>query len=1223
MGQHFFVSYSRVDGADFALSLADKLTAGPPSYHLWVDRRELQPGDDWDEQIVEAIRGCRGLLLVMTADSVRAGSACKDEWVRALKYKKPVIPLQLHAEAELPFRLGSRQFVDFSDVDVGVARLREYLAWTSKPEGVLAELRTRRADAERELLRADPARRPQIEREIADLDQRIAAQREAIDHPLAAQTQTAERIETGLERERQPEKPVSKVVVSRARFVNPPPMAAPGHFQDRHVETGQVADFLRAAGLRVMTVAGRGGLGKTAMACRLLKALESGQVPDDGGELAVAGIVYLAPVGWHPVNFPNLFADLCRLLPEDDAEALTERYRDPQQSPAQLMLALLEAFPAGAPAGPSVVLLDNFEDHVDAETGAITGLPLDEALRALLTGPDHGVKVIVTTRVAPRELLLVQPGRQRRLNLDEGLGFPFAENILRAMDPDASLGLRHASDESLALARKRTRGFPRALEALAAILSADRDTTLEELLDETALLPGNVVEALVGEAFSRLDPLAQQVMQALAVFPVPVPPVAVDYLLQPYRATIDAVPVLGRLVNMAFVRRDAGRYYLHQVDRDYALARIPAGEAADWDTDPPLFTQQALRRRGATYFEVTRTARETWKTLDDLDPQLAEFELRCQGGDYDAAADVLVDIDEYLFRWGHYRLAIELHNRLQGHLIDPWAQASNHQNLGSAYQVTGAIKAAIELYQQALAIFRETGDRDGEAGSLTGLADCYAILGQTSAAIEHYQQALAISRETGDRDGEAASLGGLADGYATLGQTSAAIELYQQALAIFRETGNRGGEAASLGRLAGRYATLGQTSAAIEHYQQALAISRETGDRDGEAASLGGLADGYATLGQTSAAIELYQQALAISRETGDRDGEAVSLGGLAGGYATLGQTSAAIEHYQQALAISRETGRRGGEAGSLSGLAGGYATLGQTSAAIEHYQQALAIFRETGNRGGEAGSLSGLASGYATLGQTSAAIEHYQQALAIDRETGNRDGEAADLNGLGWSEAELGQTATAIEHYQQALAIYRETGNRGGEANVLDSLGGAYADQGELQASAEYCQRAVTVSDKTDNVQVRSEARLTLAKTQLLAGDLAGCRKTIEAARGYDYPPVLGEISLIQGIVFLRHGSRADATPRFAEAVSAADAVLQQTESDYRALNIRALALCGLVLTDDLGHIDDAVRFFRAARAVTTAPGIVNRTLRLLDAIAAADSAGTLNSARIAAIGR
>jgi hypothetical protein len=131
--------------------------------------------------------------------------------------------------------------------------------------------------------------------------------------------QTSRRIETGLDRERQPEKLVS--VERRAKFVNPPPMTAPGYFQDRQVETGLVADFLRTPELRVMTVVGRGGVGKTAIVCRLLKALEAGRLPDEPGELSVDGIVYLTPVGAHPVSFPNVFADLCRLLPDPDAGA--------------------------------------------------------------------------------------------------------------------------------------------------------------------------------------------------------------------------------------------------------------------------------------------------------------------------------------------------------------------------------------------------------------------------------------------------------------------------------------------------------------------------------------------------------------------------------------------------------------------------------------------------------------------------------------------------------------------------------------------------------------------------------------------------------------------------------------------------------------------------------------------------------------------------------------
>jgi len=82
----------------------------------------------------------------------------------------------------------------------------------------------------------------------------------------------------------------------------------------------------------------------------------------------------------------------------------------------------------------------------------------------------------------------LQPGRQTRIDLDDGLASPYAENILREMDADGKVGLRDAPDALLYEARQRTRGYPRALEALFAILSADRDTTLREILDEAKFL---------------------------------------------------------------------------------------------------------------------------------------------------------------------------------------------------------------------------------------------------------------------------------------------------------------------------------------------------------------------------------------------------------------------------------------------------------------------------------------------------------------------------------------------------------------------------------------------------------------------------------------------------------------------------------------------------------------------------------------------------------------
>ena len=127
-------------------------------------------------------------------------------------------------------------------------------------------------------------------------------------------------------------------------------------------------------------------------------------------------------------------------------------------------------------------------------TGLLFDPPDQEALRALLLLPPHGLKVIVTTRMLPRDLALVEPGRQQRMDLEEGLAHPYAENVLRAMDVDGTVGLKNATDALLAEARERTRGYPRALEYLFGILRADRDTSLQEILDNTqALLPEEVV----------------------------------------------------------------------------------------------------------------------------------------------------------------------------------------------------------------------------------------------------------------------------------------------------------------------------------------------------------------------------------------------------------------------------------------------------------------------------------------------------------------------------------------------------------------------------------------------------------------------------------------------------------------------------------------------------------------------------------------------------------
>ena len=698
-----------------------------------------------------------------------------------------------------------------------------------------------------------------------------------------------------------------------------------------------------------MTIVGRAGVGKTAMICRLLNAIESGKLPDDLGEMKVDGIVYLSEAGSHRVNFANVFADLSKLLPKDIAASLESSYKDPKTSTGDKTRKLLDAFPQGR----VVLLLDNFENLVDAENLAIKDGEMSDALNALLTAPQHAVKAILTTRIAPRDLALVEPGRQHPLDLDDGLASPYAENVLREMDADGRVGLKTAPDALLNKAREKTRGYPRALEALYAILSVDRYTTLEELLEIE--LPKEVVEKLVGEAFNRLDPTAQKVMQALAIYDRPVSTAAIDYLLQPHLPSIDSALALNRLVNMHFARRDAGKYYLHSADSEYALSTIPEGDVDDklrtskgvellsyyfktlnkypdffkaaakpkskqakealkeiaekenidllrdletsmQELDPTLlqkiregnnfedeaflveldqslhvpqaWNQYALTFRAADFFAQARKPRAEWKKLDDLAAQLAEFDLRCEAGDYDTAASVLTDIDyDYLLLWGNYRLMIEMYERIQAKIADPELRMFSLNSIGLGYKSISQIQKAIQCYQDAKDIAIQLKDRSNESSHLGNLGNAYAALGDMPKAIEYYQQALVINREIGLNKEEGINLGNLGSAYATLGEIKKAIDFIEQAIAIHREIGDSLGEEFDLSKLGNRFLELGDMRKAIEFYERARAIERKIGDREGQATDTENIGHALLSLEEYKESEINFIQAIQISDE--------------------------------------------------------------------------------------------------------------------------------------------------------------------------------------------------------------------------------------------------------------------------------------------------------------------------------------------------------------------
>lgn len=783
-----------------------------------------------------------------------------------------------------------------------------------------------------------------------------------------------QRIAVGLEEQRQlVAEGVQRRDEKRLRVVGRRPLDVTDYFKDRQRELMSIGELLAEPTTRLVSVIGHGGMGKTALACKVLQDLEHYRWPHTDNEIPLDGIIYLS-TRTAGISLERLFLDCAKLLGGDQEKRLDAVWTNPKLGAENKVSHLLEALSNGQ----YVILLDNIEDLLDDE-----GRLVDEGLRLFFEGrltTSHGSRLLVTSRVTlafRREVIRFD----QQVKLLEGL--PIADGIvlLRELDPNGEYGLRDAPEEQLAQAVSLVHGVPRALEVLAGILANAPFASLTEVL-ESFYEQEDVVQALIEENYKRLDRGARRVIEALAVFRRPVLPLAVDYLLEPFAPGLDVPSVIRRLTrsNIVSVDRVAKTVTLHPIDQDYAYSRLPED-----GTSESVCTRQALERRAADYYFQLRSLPQTWKTIDDLEPQLAEFAHRLRARDYDDAYRVLESIDYYLLLWGHYARLVELRGKILERLIDPHSRAVNLGSLGRAYRNLGQVERAIGHFQQALAIVREVDDRLSVSTYLGYLGKAYRNLGQYEQAIDNFQQALAIAREVNDRRGEGTHLLNLGKAYRDMGQVEGAIEYFQQALVVAREIGDKREESEDLDNLGLAHTYLSQVQTAIRYHQEALAIAREIGDRKFENIHLGNLGAAYIKLGQFDRAIEYNQQALAIAREIGYGRGEGAHLGKLGSVYAYLGRYERAIEHHQQALAIAREIGDRRREATHLASLGSAYTNLEQFARATECHWEALAIAQEIGDRQGECHCLIGLSQTLLAAGELSEAQRRCTEALAYD----------------------------------------------------------------------------------------------------------------------------------------------------------------------------------------------------------------------------------------------
>ncbi|WP_333455707.1 CHAT domain-containing protein [Microcoleus sp. Pol10D4] len=255
-----------------------------------------------------------------------------------------------------------------------------------------------------------------------------------------------------------------------------------------------------------------------------------------------------------------------------------------------------------------------------------------------------------------------------------------------------------------------------------------------------------------------------------------------------------------------------------------------------------------------------------------------------------------------------------------------------------------SLRKAIATWEEALKLYRELGDRGGEARTLSNIGGVYAALGEQQKALEYLSQSLPLSRAVGDRQREAFTLNIIGIVYGDLGENQKALEYYNQALSLRRAEGNRGSEAANLTNIGTVYLNLGENQKALEYYNQSLPLRRAANDRRGEALTLLGIGSIYSKLGEKQKGLEYYNQSLSLSRAVGNRNGEATTLDYIGVVYSELGENQKALEYFSQSLPMSRAVGDRIQEALTLSNIASAKRAQGNLTEALTNIEASLKI---------------------------------------------------------------------------------------------------------------------------------------------------------------------------------------------------------------------------------------------------------------------------------------
>ncbi len=218
------------------------------------------------------------------------------------------------------------------------------------------------------------------------------------------------------------------------------------------------------------------------------------------------------------------------------------------------------------------------------------------------------------------------------------------------------------------------------------------------------------------------------------------------------------------------------------------------------------------------------------------------------------------------------------------------------------------------LIEEGLALSRGLGNTAGIARFLNCLGWVDLDKGNYATARRFAEEALVLWKEVGDKESIASTLDLLGSVYESQGEPERARPLYDESLVLRRERGNKGGIADSLFLLAQEhFLAQGDPLTVRSLLEEGLALYREIGDRSRITDYFNLSARLALSQGDVATARQFAEESAALCREVGDQEDIATALSVLGEIEASQENYARARTLYEESLAIARKRSSKGG----------------------------------------------------------------------------------------------------------------------------------------------------------------------------------------------------------------------------------------------------------------------------------------------------------------------